>query len=302
MVAQRFEPMSVGRILDRTFRLYRNNFFHFIAIMAVVFVPIGLLTYVLMRPVATTMEEDGMTMGGMATTPDIGPGTVLLLMLLVGISVLLCVAALTKSISESYLGNRLTVGGAYRAVVSRLFGLIGLIILVWLVSFGLMIVMGSVLVLGLKLGFWGAVIAELLLFAFLLRLSLSAQGVVLERIGPFAAIKRSWLLTTGNFWRTFGLAVLVYLISIVIVLLFFFGFVFIAPLLGGVDPGVAFSAVFILMAVAQVLTTPIWAGAFILLYYDLRIRKEGFDLQMLAQSLGSAAQKVPEHGVPPVQH
>ena len=38
---------------------------------------------------------------------------------------------------------------------------------------------------------------------------------------------------------------------------------------------------------ARILSAPIGAAAYVLLYYDLRIRKEGFDLQMLAQSVGS---------------
>jgi hypothetical protein len=39
------------------------------------------------------------------------------------------------------------------------------------------------------------------------------------------------------------------------------------------------------MTLGQILAIPISTAASILLYYDLRIRKEGFDLQMLAQSM-----------------
>ena len=39
----------------------------------------------------------------------------------------------------------------------------------------------------------------------------------------------------------------------------------------------------------QVLITPISAAAVILLYYDLRIRKEGFDLEMLAADLSGGS-------------
>ena len=42
-----------------------------------------------------------------------------------------------------------------------------------------------------------------------------------------------------------------------------------------------------------ILATPISAVAFILLYYDLRIRKEGFDLEMLSQTLGGSAPAPP---------
>ena len=53
------------------------------------------------------------------------------------------------------------------------------------------------------------------------------------------------------------------------------------------NPALRVFTVQLASALGQILVTPIGAGAAILLYYDLRIRKEGFDLQMLAQSMTS---------------
>jgi len=50
--------------------------------------------------------------------------------------------------------------------------------------------------------------------------------------------------------------------------------------------------------IGQIIVMPITAGAFVLLYYDLRIRKEGFDLDMLAQAMGEevpAAEETPTY-------
>jgi hypothetical protein len=61
-------------------------------------------------------------------------------------------------------------------------------------------------------------------------------------------------------------------------------------LLAGAVPGSNATAAVVIPQVfaiaAEVLVMPIGAASSILLYYDLRIRKEGFDLEMLAQSLG----------------
>jgi multisubunit Na+/H+ antiporter MnhC subunit len=43
MQAHEFEPMSIGRILDRTFKIYKDNFIRFITIVAIIQVPITLL-------------------------------------------------------------------------------------------------------------------------------------------------------------------------------------------------------------------------------------------------------------------
>jgi len=299
MPAQRFEPMTVGQILDRAFTLYRNNFIHFIAVMAIVLVPMGFLAYAVIQPVATAVEESQANPYGSEDPSSAVIGSILLFLLLSGVAVLLCFTALTKSVSDAYLGDRPSVGGTYRAVLSRLLALIGLIIMLWLVGVGLMVPLG---VLARAFGVVGAWLALLLLNALFLRLMLSSQALLLERIGPLAAIKRSWSLTSRNFWRSVGLAILLNLIFFVVYVVFLVAFGLIARLLGGVSPAAAFSATFLLMFGAGVFATPIWAGAFILLYYDLRIRKEGFDLQMLAQNLESAAQEAPEHGVPPVQY
>ena len=58
-MAPTFEPMSVGLILDRTFFLYRKNFVRFIAIVAVVQIPVGLFQLLLQRSTGNPVEPSG---------------------------------------------------------------------------------------------------------------------------------------------------------------------------------------------------------------------------------------------------
>jgi hypothetical protein len=303
MYTQRFEPMSVGQIIDRAFRLYRSNFIRFVAIVAIIQVPIALIQYAVSPTSVEYEQTDWQSHGGeefrfgFQSTQGAGVSVVVTLLFLV--AQLLCMAALTKGVSESYLGNQVTVGQAYKTVLPRLFTLILAVILLWLIFAGVgvigMVAAFAIPVLG--------IIAWLCLMIFLaVRVLLTVQTLVVERCGPYKSIKRSWALTARNFWRAFGLLLLLGLIIGVVMLLFF--------LVAGLvmrdarflfTPGGSLT-VWAINTALQILLTPIGACALILLYYDLRIRKEGFDLQMLAQSLGSTVQEAPEHGVPPVQY
>ena len=43
----------------------------------------------------------------------------------------------------------------------------------------------------------------------------------------------------------------------------------------------------ILNIIIYAITYPLWASVLTVLYYDLRVRNEGFDLQLLAQGVGA---------------
>jgi hypothetical protein len=136
MATRDFVPMSVGGILDRTFTIYRENFVRLLAIVAVVYVPIGLINAlsisVLFSGTAGTMEfQEAMEGGGPPAEamdfPSPSPGLMLAGLggLLIGIllSVVgtnLASGALLRSVSEYYLGRETTVGEAYRFVLPKL--------------------------------------------------------------------------------------------------------------------------------------------------------------------------------------
>lgn len=299
MEPQQFEPMSIGGILDRTFRLYKNNFVRFITIVAIIQVPITLLMLV-----STSLMQSGFSVspavdygdlrnegtsnmeGTMGNEGESGlggmdwegpnPGAIILSMIVVLIGVIaavlgnmLCQGALTKSISEFYLGHEITVGQAYKFVLPKLLTLIGAGILV-----GLIVWLGFIMCIvpGVIFGLWFA---------------LTQPSIIVENLRATQGMSRSKALASGNLGKIFCVGFLVILITWAISLPFGWGGFAIGKILfaSNVLLGDFISQLFAL--IGQILAMPVSAAAFILLYYDMRIRKEGFDLQMLAQAMSS---------------
>jgi hypothetical protein len=181
----------------------------------------------------------------------------------------LCQAALIKNISELYLGHDATVGQSYRYVVPKLLTLVGAGLLVTLAISGgylLLIVPGVI---------------------FTLWLALTPSSIVVENQGVIQAMSRSKNLVAGNLGKVFCVAFLAWIISAVIGGILGFGLALPATLISLGNSTVAAFVNQFAGVLGHILSAPISAAAYVLLYYDLRIRKEGFDLQMLAQSVGS---------------
>jgi hypothetical protein len=136
---------------------------------------------------------------------------------------------------------------------------------------------------------WG-VIPGLVLTAWLtVMLSLTVPVVVLERRGPFAAASRSWRLIWGSYWRVFGTYLLIYLIASMISFAINLPLGFASGFLGGLGSGgrTTVSLAVIFYSVGEIaivsLIAAIEAGVVVLVYADMRMRKEGMDL-VLQQS------------------
>jgi hypothetical protein len=121
-----------------------------------------------------------------------------------------------------------------------------------------------------------------------IRLSVTLPAVVLERISPIPAIKRSWQLTYGSFWRLFGILALTWIIVTVASEVMTIPFNVVGALIGGgsASPFAAGTSVAALIVgaigtiLAATVTRPISAGVNVLLYLDLRMRREGLDLAL----------------------
>jgi hypothetical protein len=108
-------------------------------------------------------------------------------------------------------------------------------------------------------------------------------------MGPIAALGRAWRLSAGNRWRIFGIQVRLFILNLVLSLLIggIFGGIAAAGAQSG-SPGQAGLAS-VVQSLVNFASTIIWAPvewiAFTVLYYDLRVRKEAFDLQLAAEAL-----------------
>jgi hypothetical protein len=155
-----------------------------------------------------------------------------------------------------------------------LLGLVALfvgIVIVWVIAFAVGIVL---LVLpGLAVFCAGVYLA--------VRWSLPVAAMMAEDIGPIRGMTRSWNLVKGQWWRTFGIIVIVAIMQAIIGYALGFLFGVIAALATTGDVRLAVVAVGSTLLGA--LINPITTIAIVLLYFDLRVRKEGLDLDQLAQ-------------------
>jgi len=276
-------PLSVGEMLDAGFRLFNARFWTLILCVLVPVVPLQIVATVLQASVDPNAFD-------LNSTETVDSGTALAGNLVGAVlqfaAAALAIAACFKAISAAYLGERAGFAESLRYALGRLLPLLVAYILVLVI-----IALGFILL--IIPGIWIAV-----------KLAMVFPAVVFERKGPFGAIGRSWSLTRENWWRTFGALLVVFLITFVLQLVS--GGV-VGGLLGASDTVSELTVAIVLTLVNLItlaLTYPLWAAVTSVVYYDLRVRNEGFDLRLLAQGMGADTdrfQAAPERpaGPPP---
>ncbi|HEY2548416.1 MAG TPA: hypothetical protein VGI46_20250 [Candidatus Acidoferrum sp.] len=270
-------PLSIGELLDRTFSLYRRNFLLFVGISAIphLFVLAVKLAQVSVMPVATGPGRFPQASDSLVGSPGISGsfaayGAIALLGVFVYLGALLFSQGGTVfAVSELYLGRETTIGQSFsrtKGEVGTLFGVLFLNGLVLLISFLLLIIPGIYM---------------------MCRLCVAVPAALLENLGPREALERSFALTKDNAGRSFLIYLLYFAILYAAVLLFAVPF--------GI--GIAFSHNDPTMVrtwsaltevgsfVAEVLIAPILTIAMAIFYFDLRVRKEAFDIQMMMHPL-----------------
>jgi len=178
-----------------------------------------------------------------------------------GIFVLAATAAVVLISSERYMGRSLDAMSAVRRVGHRFLS-------VW----GAAIFQGLIVGLGFLLLVVPGIIALAYTFAM-------QQAVMIEGATTNESWERSKALATDNFWRIAGTSIVAFVI------------VFTASAALGMftaryypDPRWGLIAINLLLVVLH----PFGAVVGTVLYYDLRIRKEGYDVQVMAEQLGGA--------------
>lgn len=136
-------------------------------------------------------------------------------------------------------------------------------------------VVGLLLVVGIP-GFWITV-----------RLLLAPCAITVERLGPFRAVARSWVLTRGRFWRVLGISLLANVIVSMAASTVSYVFIFGSALLALQNATVAMIVMSVASSLAStVLSLPLTTAVTALLYVDARIRQEGYDLQLSEELYG----------------
>ncbi|MFH8383105.1 hypothetical protein ACH4E7_19485 [Kitasatospora sp. NPDC018058] len=221
----------------------------------------------------------------------------------------LATALLTVVVSRAVLGRSVTAGDAWRDARPRLLQLLGLTVLTTLMSSGALL-LGFTPLLGYQASGSGTPATEALLALvglltvpaavwLLIRYSLAAPALMLEKQGVMTALSRSRRLVRGSWWRIFGIVVLSKVLSVIIGMVLLIPARFIGLVLGfgSVDrlgSGNQSVGMLVMTAVAGIiasaLTTPFMAAVGVLVYIDQRIRREALDIE-LARAAG-----LPEQG------
>jgi tetratricopeptide (TPR) repeat protein len=291
--------MRVAELLDETIRLYRHNFLTFVGIVALLQVPMSILSTVLtayFSQLYMTALDASFGAAGMASSDAFltsyllyAGATVLLSVLNYLVVYNLVTAALARAISNRYLGEPVSIGGAYRSILSRFWSLLGAVLLLVLINAALFLLPVMLSVVAPCAGAIVLLVALPLLVWVDIRLAFITQAVVLDGRSARGALIRSWDLVQGYGWRTLGVVLLLALFSLLIVS----GPSYVAAFgMQALDVPLPVQTVVsgVLSTVLATLYTPIRLTGMTLLYYDLRIRKEGLDLELQAAALGEGVE------------
>lgn len=209
-----------------------------------------------------------------------------------GLSAILLNGMLTVVVGRAVFGSTITIGETWERVRGRLLALIGFTALevvgaVLLIGLVVLIIVGvAVLGNGAAAFLVGAplVLGLIALLMYLgTMLAFAPPLIVLERLDIVSAIKRSFQLIRGGFWRVLGIWLLAQLVAGLIAgavaVPFSFGGQIL--LISAESTGAVLTSLVLLAvgsAIGQIITAPFTAGVVVLLYTDRRIRAEAFDL------------------------
>lgn len=297
-------PLGLGDILDGAIKFIRSNPKAILGLSALAAglaaVPIAVGQAVMLKTLGGSALDATSTSGGisgMYASMVASYGGSLVSMIVGFIVTTVLTGILTRILGRSVFGGKISPGEAWHLVKGRIPALFGVVVLVGLVMLAPLVPIAALLTIlalgsdssqGL-LGVFGLGVVLLLLYVvymlfFNTRFAFAAPIVVLEGKGPVEAMKRSWRLVSGDFWRVLGILLLTGLLAGLISSVIGVPFSFAGTLLGVAGGGSAGAAVVtaVLIALgttlASMITYPFQAAVAGLLYADRRMRSEAFDL------------------------
>jgi hypothetical protein len=270
-------PLRVGETLDVAIKLYRANFGHLVRIVAIVTAPAQVLLVLLQAslPTSDSFASSGSgfeRFGQQPVDPEIDGkkfAAFLVGTLAIGtisfVASAIATAASFRSIGAAYLGEQQDWQDSLRFAARKWRSI------VWLT------ILNGLLV---GIGFVACIVPGVYFYA---AFAVAMPILMLEGIKGRKALSRSRALVKGRWRPVAGVLFIAYLITGIVSA----GF-------SGLVAGALFAGNEIASDVARViagiagsaLTVPVLAAVITVLYIDLRVRKEGFDLELLAESVG----------------
>ena len=275
-------------ILSETFAIYWRHFSRIVTLVAIIYVPIGILELIV-----TTIDRTGVWPTLAVTILD-------------GVFSLFVYAAGIFAVGQYYLVNRVNVGDCYTRVIWRVVSLtvfaIALGILLTLVMSAVLTVSDPAATSEVQAAAEPEITASALIALAVMFLSLPIlviysiylvvimPALIVEGRHVRSALQRGFDLARNSKWRIFGHLAVYSLVSIGLLI------VLNTPMLilggatsSGESPSLWMSLIGVVVnRASSILIAPVTFIATTLLYYDLRIRKENYDIPRLSLEMGIA--------------
>ena len=292
-VPPELRPRQLGELLDASVKIWGSNLRFIVPLAAAVELPFQFLSALVERSVRPSLIDTMQTYqkalkdDPKTAVPKISVGQVLALGGSVAISFIATIALaalMTAIVLDVYAKRTPDRGRAVRTALRRgplmLLSTVLAALLAGVV--GAALVVPATLVSGSVLGLVGQ-FAGTAVFAWIyIRIGSAPPAIVVEGIGPVAVLRRSAALVKGRWWGVFGaltVGTLVTGIPGAIIQAIVNGILTAA---GGNNLGFAFVWTAVAATVANAVVAPLLATITVLLYIDLRVRKEGLDVGGLA--------------------
>ena len=302
-------PLGLGELLDGSVQTMRQNPRVMVGLSAAVMAVAGVLSTIFMvaglPQMLSVLESPDEQIGASEVAGLVGGGIsgFLVPALVQALAVVVLSGVLILAVSEAVLGRRPTIGQVWAKARPRILPLIGLSLLTALLTLlgsallvgpglALLAVSGEAAAVALIVGIPLAIVLAALLYV---RLAFAAPALLLENLGVIAAMRRSWRLVRGSWWRVLGVLLLTTIIASIANGLLQTPFSIIGAVIaaavapgdaGGstaaITPAVVITSVSgnIGTVIASTVTAPFSAAVTALLYIDLRIRREGLDVAL----------------------
>jgi len=265
----RLRARSVTEIVDAAFQLYKRDALEYILVTGVTYAPLIVAQLIFLR---------GLTLANAQALGAVTPVATLVLAVVGILAYALMSAVLSRFSSDVYLERPTGLGLVIREVlpiVPRLIGATFVFGLVMMLGF-LPVIVGIALT-SVPLIFVGVLLSIFWAFYAFARFFAVFQVIVLEGGGIVAAFSRSGVLSQD---RKGHILLTLFLVFVIFVMLSF-AVTIVAQLLGSI------AASMVLQTLYTVVAYPLIGITQMILYYDTRIRAEGFDIEVMTGALGT---------------
>jgi hypothetical protein len=279
MTTPELRALNIGEIVDVAINVYMRSARQLMGLAALVVVPGQLISGAVLLSIASNQDQvpgrSFLSTGSHASSDSAAYWVGQQVIVLVGIVVsLFATAACMKAVSETYLGGEADFGSSARFALRRMRPLL------WLEF-----VYAILLVLALI----ALIVPGIYLYV---AWSVSTPVLLIEDLRGRKALRRSRELVRGRWWSVFWVQVIATLMVTIAVALT--QGVLVAVALSGTNSVLATVVVVTIAGgIGAIVSQPMRAAITAVLYYDLRVRKEGFDVELLAERLGLSSVEVP---------